>query len=57
VERALSLGARERLLLLGHGEMQRPVGVTAGDIHPLDRLPPAAVPATEGVGQARDVVL
>jgi len=57
VERVLSLGARERLVLVRHGEVQLLLGVTAGGIHLLDRSPPAATPVTEGVGQARDVVL
>jgi flagellar protein FliO/FliZ len=57
VERVLSLGARERLVLVRYGEVQLLLGVTAGGIHLLDRSPPAHTPPAEGGGQARDVVL
>ncbi len=57
VERVLSLGARERLVLVRHGEVQLLLGVTAGSIRLLDRQPPASAPPAGPGDQARDLVL
>ncbi len=53
VERVLSLGARERLVLVRHGEVQLLLGVTAGSIRLLDRAGPAGAPPA-GPAEAAD---